>query len=250
MPNMQYTDITFILDRSGSMSERRDETINGFNTFIEDQKKEQGRAVVSLIQFDDKYESYETPDALAFSGVDINQVPKLTREKFVPRGSTALRMAICRAIDETGKRLADMPEHTRPGKVLFVIMTDGMENASYLAGPMYGPEQTRSRITHQQDVYSWNFMYIGTNQDAVLAGRSYGINAGNTMNYGSSKAECTSAFAALSSGVKSYRGKFDTARDMGIAADAVMCSTDGSLKTMNAHLASTPAAQPESNNQA
>lgn len=241
MPNMQYTDITFILDRSGSMSDRRDETINGFNTFIEEQKKEPGRAVVSLIQFDDKYTSYETADALAFSGVDISQVPKLTREKFVPRGSTALRMAICRAIDETGKRLADMPEHTRPGKVLFVIMTDGLENASHLAGPSYGPEQTKGRITHQQNVYSWNFMYIGTNQDAVLAANSFGINAGNTMNYGQSKEECSSAFTAMSAGVKSYRGKMDTARDFGIAADAVRLSDDSSLKTMNAHLSAAPA---------
>ena len=114
------TDITMVIDRSGSMQSIRSDAEGGINSFIEQQKQEPGEANVTLVQFDADYE-------FVHSGVPIRQVPAF---KLVPRGSTALLDAVGRAINETGARLAAMDEVQRPGLVVFVIVTDGEENSS------------------------------------------------------------------------------------------------------------------------
>src|SRR5688572_21912856 len=116
--NHQLTDITIVLDRSGSMHSVASDTIGGFNRFLADQQKAPGQATLTLNQFDDVFER-------VIDARDIQQAPPLTNESFQPRNSTALLDAIGRSIRDTGQRLAAMPEPERPGKVVMVIITDG-----------------------------------------------------------------------------------------------------------------------------
>lgn len=157
------TDITMVVDRSGSMSSIKSDAEGGINTFIKSQKTATGEALLTLVHFDTEYE-------FVHSGVPVQSVPGY---QLVPRGSTALLDAVGRAINETGARLAAMEESQRPGLVLFVIVTDGEENSS----KEFTLEQIRKMIEHQQTVYSWQFTFLAANQDAFAAGQSMGIGA-------------------------------------------------------------------------
>lgn len=159
--NQDLTDITLLVDRSGSMDSIRTDAEGGINAFIQNQKQHPGQANLTLVQFDTRYE-------FVFNGVPIDQVGNYT---LVPRGSTALLDAMGRAIEETGKRLAAMPEQDRPGLVVFVVMTDGLENSSQ----SYSKAQIREMIEHQQKVYSWTFTFLGADQDAIQEAQSLGM---------------------------------------------------------------------------
>lgn len=190
----KLTDITIILDRSGSMSAVRDATINGFNEFLTKQKAEKGKANVTLVQFDDKYETH-------YSGVNIKSAPDLSYETFVPRGWTALNDAIGRTIDSVGARLNALPEKERPNNVIFVILTDGYENRS----TEYTKPQIAEKIKHQQDKYNWNFIFIGANQDAITTGKTYNIPLSNSITYTSNTIGINNVFGATSDVVTASR---------------------------------------------
>lgn len=187
--NNDLTDITIIMDRSGSMSPIKGDMEGGLSSFIEEQRSAEGRAKVTLIQFDDRYEE-------VFSGVDVNETPKIHLH---PRGMTALNDALGKTISSLGDRLRKMPENERPGNVLVVIVTDGMENASR----EYTSDQVRDMISHQEGKYSWEFVYLGANQDAVAVASDLGIKAKNAFNYDVGKAGAM--MQAVSSSVASYR---------------------------------------------
>jgi len=155
------TDITMVVDRSGSMQSIRSDAEGGINSFINQQKQEPGDALLTLVQFDTDYEFVHT-------GVPIGQVSKF---KLVPRGSTALLDAVGRAINETGARLAAIEESHRPGLVAFVIVTDGAENSS----KAFSRSKIREMIEHQQSTYKWQFTFLAANQDAFAEGASMGI---------------------------------------------------------------------------
>ncbi len=170
--NNDYTHIAIVLDRSGSMAPTAQDTIGGVNTFIEGQKKLPGKCTLSLVQFDHEY----TPMA---TFVDISNAPVLDGFNYVPRGMTALLDAIGRTINETGNTLRNMPEETRPSKVVFVIDTDGYENAS----KAFKREKIFEMISHQRDKYKWEFVFLGANQDAIATGASIGIATAGSMTY-------------------------------------------------------------------
>ena len=155
------TDITMVIDRSGSMQSIRTDAEGGINSFIEQQKQEPGETLLTLVQFDTEYE-------FVHSGVPVKQIPAFT---LVPRGSTALLDAVGRAINETGARLAAMAESQRPALVVFVIVTDGAENSSR----EFTRDQIRTMVEHQQSAYKWQFTFLAANQDAFAAGGSMGI---------------------------------------------------------------------------
>ena len=159
--NENLTDITLVMDRSGSMEARRRDAEGGVNAFIQAQAREPGEAVLTLVQFDTEYEAVH-------NGVPIHEVPRFILR---PRGATALLDAVGRAILETGKRLEAMPEAERPGLVVFVINTDGLENSSR----EFTRDRIRQMVQHQQDVYNWQFTYLGANQDAFAEGGGMGI---------------------------------------------------------------------------
>lgn len=167
------TDITMVIDRSGSMSSIRSDAEGGINTFIDSQKSEPGEALLSLVQFDTEYE-------FIHKGVPIGNVPKYT---LVPRGSTALLDAVGRAINETGARLAAVEESQRPGLVVFVIVTDGAENSSR----EFTREKIREMIEHQQSVYKWQFTFLAANQDAFAEGATLGIAQDGIANFAAEK---------------------------------------------------------------
>jgi len=188
------TDIIFILDRSGSMGSIKSSTIEGFNKFITDQKKVKGEAVMSLYQFDDKFD-------VIYENKDIKNTPLLNDETFVPRGMTSLYDAIGKTINNTGERLRKTKESERPDKVIFVILTDGQENNS----TDYNENKINEMIKHQTEKYNWQFIFLGANQDAVLSARKIGINLDNALTFKASAKGLSATYDSISSNIASYR---------------------------------------------
>ena len=158
------TEIAFVLDRSGSMNPIAGDAIGGFNTFLAAQQAHPGAARLTLVLFDHEY-------LVPHRGVEIGVVPPLDAATYVPRGMTALLDAVGRTIDDLGERLAAMPEEERPGKVIVAILTDGQENASR----DYTFAKVSAMIKHQQEKYSWEFIFLAANQDAIAAAGALSI---------------------------------------------------------------------------
>lgn len=188
------TDITIILDRSGSMDSVKNDTIGGFNSFLSEQQKVEGEAVLSLVQFDDQYDT-------VYLDKDIKLADKLTDATFQPRGMTALLDAIGRTINSVGQRLAALPEAERPDKVLLVIMTDGFENSSR----EFNAAKVGEMIKHQRDNYKWEFMFIGANQDAVLSAQEIGIPAAAALTYAANEEGTRAVYSMMAKKVGNYR---------------------------------------------
>lgn len=166
------TELVFILDRSGSMSGLESDTVGGFNSMIEKQKKEDGECYVSTVLFDNVSE-------VLHDRVRLSEIRPMTDREYTVRGCTALLDAIGGAIYHIGNihkyaRPEDVPEHT-----MFIITTDGLENASH----RYDSEQVKRMIERQKEKYGWEFLFIGANIDAVETARSYGIDEDRAVNY-------------------------------------------------------------------
>ena len=166
------TEIVFILDRSGSMSGLEADSIGGFNSMIEKQKKAEGEALISTVLFDNTSE-------VIHDRVSVQNIKPMTDEDYTVRGCTALLDAIGGAIHHIGNvhkyaRDEDVPEHT-----MFVITTDGMENASH----HYDSEKVKKMIERQKEKYGWEFLFLGANIDAVETARHFGISEDRAVNY-------------------------------------------------------------------
>lgn len=166
------TEIAFILDRSGSMDSIAPTAIAGFNEFLLAHQSVAGQARLTLVLFDDEY-------LVPAASVPIRDVVPLDSTTYVPRNSTALLDAIGRTIDELGQRIAKLPEAERPGAVIVAILTDGLENAS----TQYGWKEVAGRIRHQRDKYSWEFLFLGANQDAIATAAQLNIARYNSANF-------------------------------------------------------------------
>ena len=181
------TEIVFILDRSGSMSGLEADTIGGFNSMLKKQQKEEGEAYISTVLFDDKTE-------VLYDRVPINKVEPMNDNQYYVRGCTALLDAIGGAIHHIGNvhkyaRPEDVPE-----KTLFIITTDGMENASR----RYDYNKVKKMVEHQKKRYNWEFIFLGANIDAVSVAGRFGVAANRAVRY-----ECDSAGTALNYSVMS-----------------------------------------------
>ena len=175
------TELVFILDRSGSMGGLESDTIGGFNSLIKKQKKEEGEAVVSTVLFDDVSE-------VIHDRAPIAKVKKLTDEDYYVRGCTALLDAVGSAIDHIGNVQKYAREEDRPSKTLFVITTDGLENAS----KRYTFKKVKKMIERQKKKYNWEFLFLGANIDAIEVAGSMGISADRAANF-----HCDEAGTAL-----------------------------------------------------
>ncbi|MGN1027113.1 MAG: hypothetical protein ACI4P4_12000 [Faecousia sp.] len=188
------TELVFILDRSGSMCGLEKDTIGGFNSMIEKQKKEAGETLVSTVLFDN--ESVVIHDRLP-----LNQVPPMTDKEYFTRGCTALLDAVGGAIHHIGNihkyaRKEDVPE-----KTVFIITTDGYENAS----KRYDYEQVRKMIERQKGQYGWEFLFLGANIDAAAEAKRFGISADRAVNYKCDEAGTALNYEVISEAVCSVR---------------------------------------------
>ena len=166
------TELVFILDRSGSMADLEDDTIGGFNAMIEKQKREPGEAYVSTVLFDNVSE-------VIHDRADIQRVSPMTRKDYYVRGCTALLDAVGDAIHHIGNVHKYAREEDRPEKTLFVITTDGMENASH----RYSYDRLKALIEKQKRRYGWEFLFLGANIDAIGTARRFGIDEDRAVNY-------------------------------------------------------------------
>lgn len=188
------TDITMILDRSGSMGSIAAETIEGFNRILQEQRLLPGRACLTLVQFDDLYE-------VLYVGRDLDEVPDLDFDTFQPRGATALLDAIGMSIRMATSRLLVLPGSERPERVIFVILTDGLENAS----SRFERRLVFDMIRHQRLTNLWNFLFMGANQDAISEAGSLGIPENAAMTFESNARGTHEAFNKVSLSLREMR---------------------------------------------
>ena len=169
-----WTEIAFILDRSGSMGSIAETAVAGFNELLTQQQQEHAQTPVrmSLVLFNTGYK-------VPFASVPAPELPRLDMKTYDPDGGTALLDAIGRTIDETGARLVAMPEAERPGKVIIAILTDGEENSSRT----FTWAQISDKIRHQQEVYKWEFLFLGANQDAIATAAKMSIDRRSSSNF-------------------------------------------------------------------
>lgn len=185
--NQNLTEMVFILDMSGSMWSLTSDTIGGYNTLINNQKKEKGDANVTTVLFNDKYMTLH-------DRANIKDVKEMTDREYSPCGSTAMLDAIGNTITSIGKKLAEMPEADRPGSVIVTIITDGYENRSR----EYTWNQVKEMITHQREKYNWVFTFIGANIDTMVVGNNLGIDARLSKSYTANSRGVDSVYKSVS----------------------------------------------------
>lgn len=188
------TEIVFILDRSGSMSGLEADTIGGFNSMIEKQKKADGEAIISTVLFDNTSE-------VLHDRIDVQNIKPMTEDDYTVRGCTAILDVIGGAIHHIGNvhkyaRAEDVPEHT-----MFVITTDGMENASR----HYDSEKVKKMIERQEEKYGWEFLFLGANIDAVETAKHFGISEDRAVNYHSDSEGTQLNYEVLSEAICAVR---------------------------------------------
>lgn len=166
------TEIVFILDRSGSMSGLESDTIGGFNSLIAKQKKEEGQALVSTVLFDDRSD-------VLYDRIPLDKITPMTDDDYYVRGCTALLDAVGGAIHHIGNFHKYARPEDRPEKTMFIITTDGMENAS----KRYTYEKVKTMIEHQKEKHGWEFIFLGANIDAVEVAGRFGISKDRAANY-------------------------------------------------------------------
>ena len=190
------TELVFILDRSGSMSGLESDTIGGFNSMLKKQKRELGEAFVTTVLFDTRFERKH-------DRVRIKDVPALTARDYVPGGCTAL----LDAIGDTIRHIAQIHKYARPEdvpeKTVFVIMTDGYENASH----RFTRDEVKRMIEHEREKYGWEFLFLGANIDAIQTAGGIGIRADRTTNFNPDDVGVGLSFAAVEQAVGAVRAR-------------------------------------------
>ncbi|PGL72569.1 vWA domain-containing protein [Bacillus sp. AFS055030] len=191
--NGNKTEIVFLIDRSGSMAGLESDTIGGFNAFMKKQSSFNGETNVTTVLFDDQYE-------VLWDGCNAHEV-KLTDKEYFVRGTTALLDAIGKTIINVGNRLSLCNEVERPSKVIFVITTDGLENASV----EFTYRKVKQLIDHQQEKYNWEFLFMGANIDVAKEASSLGISNENAYTFEASNEGIEKMYSVISEAVSEKR---------------------------------------------
>jgi uncharacterized protein YegL len=190
------TEIALILDQSGSMESIKAGTLEGVNAFLEQQKQENETYPVRFT-----LTLFSTSPEKRHDSVPVTEIPALDENSYRPAGGTALLDAIGITIDQLGKRLAETPEANRPAKVIIGIMTDGEENSSH----DFTWEQISEKIRHQTEVYKWEFLFLGANQDAIATGARMNIARSSSVNYYQQDGSSRRVLRAMSRSVSSRK---------------------------------------------
>lgn len=188
------TELAFILDRSGSMSGLESDTIGGYNSLLNKQKSEAGECVITTVLFDDRYE-------LLHDRINIRGIAPITEKEYFVRGSTALLDAVGRTINKIGNAQKHTAAEERAEKILFVITTDGMENASR----EYGYDKVKQMVEHRKEKYGWEFIFLGANIDAIETAARFGISADRAAQYHADSEGTQLNYKVVSEAVSSFR---------------------------------------------
>lgn len=192
--NKELTEIVFILDRSGSMAGLESDTIGGFNSMLEKQKKAEGQALLSAVLF-------SNDSQVLYDRADIDRVEPMTDEQYRVGGCTALLDAIGDAVHHIGNVHKYAREEDRPAKTVFIITTDGYENSSR----RYSYETVRKMVERQRERYGWEFLFLGANMDAISAARSFGIREDRAVRYKCDSVGTSKNFNTVSDALCSFR---------------------------------------------
>ena len=190
----KFTELAFILDRSGSMGGLEGDTIGGYNTMLAKQRAAAGEARITTVLFDDRYE-------LLHNRADIRSAAPITEREYFVRGSTALLDAIGRTIDTLIRAQRNADREHRAERVIFVITTDGMENASR----EYDSARVKAMIERQKNRYGWEFLFLGANIDAIETAGRFGIASNRAQNYCADEEGTRLNYRAMSEAVLSFR---------------------------------------------
>jgi hypothetical protein len=194
--NKDYTHISVILDRTGSMEAIRDDTIGGFNAFLEQQRAEPGKATMTLVQFDS-----QDPYEVIHRFKPVDKVSELNRQTYVPRAMTPLLDAIGRGINDLEENLGRLKEEEKPSKIVFVIVTDGQENASR----EFRREQIQKMISDKSEKESWQFVFLSADLAAIGDAMSVGFAADSSLLYAKDRDGSLHAWDSLSKRTSDYR---------------------------------------------
>jgi uncharacterized protein YegL len=192
--NNSFTEIVFILDRSGSMGGLENDTIGGYNAMLKKQQAEEGEAFITTVLFDEQYE-------LLHDRINLKAVAPITEKEYYVRGSTALLDAIGRTIHKIATVQKRTAEDYRASKVMFVIATDGMENASR----EYSYEKIRKKVEQHKERDGWEFIFLGANIDAVETAGRFGITADKAANYHADSEGTQLSYAVMSEAITDFR---------------------------------------------
>ena len=192
----EYTHISFILDRTGSMQSIRDDTIGGFNAFLTENKNQPGRITLTLVQFDSQ-DTYEVIHQIT----PLDDVPDLTHETYVPRASTPLLDALGRGINDLEQQLSLLEEEMKPAGVVYVGVTDGKENASR----EFGRDQIVKMIAEKQEKDEWQFVYLSADLDAINEAIQHGFRDRSVMGFDKTSVGSRAAWDSLSKRHRTYR---------------------------------------------
>lgn len=198
------TQITFVLDSSGSVAKIREDTVGGFNMFLQEQREEEGTATVTLYDFNTTVEC-------RYQARLIDEAPTLDEENYRPGGRTALHDAIVRAVEETSTRIDNLAESAKPDNVIVVVLTDGKENASETPA-----DTVRDLVKTHREQSDWEFLFIGAKQDAALTAESMGMDADHSLDMDHSGEGARAAYESTSENISQARrdgrtGGFDDA---------------------------------------
>ena len=190
-----YTHVSIILDRTGSLASIRDDTIGGFNVFLNEKKQQPGSVTLTLVQYDS-----QDPYEVIHQFTQINEVPELTRETYVPRAGTPLLDAIGRGINDLDQKLALLDDKGKPSGVVFVVITDGKENSS----KEFRRDQIVKMLNEKQEKDDWQFVFLSADLESIKDAREYGFQASSVMSYDKNRRGSRSAWSSLSRSTSEY----------------------------------------------
>lgn len=196
------TELIFILDRSGSMSGLESDTIGGYNSMLKKQKEEEGEAIITTVLFDDRYE-------LLHDRCNLKGVLPITENEYFVRGTTALLDAIGRTINKIANAQKYTANEERAEHVMFVITTDGMENAS----KEFSYDRIRSMIEHEKEKYGWEFIFLGANIDALKTAERFGIDKDRATNYNADSEGTQLNYEVISETISIMRSNKEISKD-------------------------------------